>query len=152
VAPAGEQRRHVGGEPGSLAALDAEDADAALLQAHHQVGDRRSGEIEGGQVEHHGLAQEEAGRSRQRGIDILQPFHDRHDRGEHESEVGAASQTDQLAGGLNIYVHGSTQPLLLNGYQSSDMVNEGLMPCGGNWASLRPLFFRKKTGFGARLP
>lgn len=33
----------------------------------------------------------------------------------------------------------------MEGYQSIDVVNEALIGCGGNWASRRPLFFRKKT-------
>lgn len=32
------------------------------------------------------------------------------------------------------------------------MVNEGLMPCGGNWASQGPLFLRKTTGFDVDCP
>jgi hypothetical protein len=34
----------------------------------------------------------------------------------------------------------------LNSYQSSRMVNESLMPRGGNGASQRPLFFGKMAG------
>ena len=49
-----------------------------------------------------GLPTKKPGERGKRCVDVLQPFHDRHDRGKHEREVGAASQTDQLAGGLNI--------------------------------------------------
>jgi len=37
--------------------------------------------------------------------DFLEPVDDRHDRAEHEGEVGTAAQANQLAGGLDVSVH-----------------------------------------------
>ena len=62
-------------------------------------------EVDGGEVEHDRLADEKAGRARQRGVDFREPVHDRHDGAEHERDIGAAAQPDQLTRGISSDVH-----------------------------------------------
>ena len=62
-------------------------------------------EVDGGEIEHDRLADEIAGRARQRGVDLGEPFHDRNDGAEYERDIGTAAQPDQLTRGIRSDVH-----------------------------------------------
>jgi hypothetical protein len=62
-------------------ALDAEDANAALVEAAKEMGDGGATEVDGCEIEHDRLADEVARRARQRGVDLGKPFDNRHDGG-----------------------------------------------------------------------
>src|ERR1035438_3238023 len=91
VSSAGQQRRHAGSEPRGFDALDPEDADVAFFEAEDEMGDRRPAQIHRGQIEHHGLSNEEARRAGKRRVDLGQPLDDRHGGRKNECNVGAAS-------------------------------------------------------------
>src|SRR4051795_11636603 len=95
--PARQQRRHHGGQPALLHALDPEHADVAVLKAREQMADAGLAEIDRGQVDHHGAAGEEARRARDGGVDLLQPVLDGNRRHEHEGHIGAPAQANHLA-------------------------------------------------------
>ena len=69
------------------------------------MSDGGAGEIDGSEIEHDRLADEIAGRARQRGVDFGEPFHDRHDGAEYERDIGTAAQPDQLTRGISSDVH-----------------------------------------------
>jgi len=85
---AGQKRRHVAGETVFRNTLDAEDANAALLEAADEMADRGRAEVDGRKIEHNGLADEVTRRARQRGVDLVQPVHDRHHGAEYERDIG----------------------------------------------------------------
>ena len=96
------------------------------------MGDRRPAEIDGGQIEHHGLSNEEARRAGDRCVDLGEPLDDRHHRTKHKRDIGAAAQTDQLAGGLGVGFRAGFHGDRLNlSYRMVNnrlaMVNAGLM-------------------------
>ena len=62
-------------------------------------------EVDGCEIEHDRLADEIARRARQRGVDLGEPFHDRHDGAEYERDIGTAAQPDQLTRGIRSDVH-----------------------------------------------
>ena len=62
-------------------------------------------EVDGSEIEHDRLADEIARRARQRGVDLGEPFHDRHDGAEYERDIGTAAQPDQLTRGIRSDVH-----------------------------------------------
>ena len=66
--------------------------------ALREVGEQR-------EVEHDRLADEKAGRTRQRGVDLGKPFHDRHDGAEYERDIGATTQPDHLTRWISSDVH-----------------------------------------------
>src|SRR5665647_1924255 len=66
-------------------------------EAGDEMGNGGLAEVDGGKIEHHRLADEKAGRARQRGVDFLEPALDRNGRAEHECNVGTAPHANQLA-------------------------------------------------------
>ena len=80
-APTGQQGRHAGGEVIGVDPSMPRTRISAPLEASEQVCDGGLAEFHGGQVEHDRLADKEAGRARQRGVDFLEPAHNR-DHGE----------------------------------------------------------------------
>ena len=104
-AAAGQQGWHVRRKAFFVHALDAEDANAALVEATDEMGDGGATEVDGCEIEHDRLADEIARRARQRGVNLREPFHDRHDGAEYERDIGTAAQPDQLTRGIRSYVH-----------------------------------------------
>jgi hypothetical protein len=118
----GEQGRHACAKAVGFHALDAEDADVALLEAGDEMGDRALAKIDAGKVEHDGLADKEAGRRCQRRIDLGKPIHDRHDGSEYERDVRAAAEPHLLTGDVRFCascaVHGVRLAFLIESLRS----------------------------------
>src|SRR3954467_8298631 len=120
-AAAGQQRGHVRRKALFLHALDAEDADAALVEAADEMSDGGAGKVDGCEVEHDRLADEIARRARQRGVDLGEPFHDRNDGAEYERDVGTAAQPDQLSRGIRSDVHDDRLAFLIEWLTISEL-------------------------------
>src|SRR5882724_3536934 len=70
---AGQQWRHRRREAFFFHALDAEDTNVAPFEAADEMGDGGRAEVDGGEVEHDGLADEIARRARERRVDLRKP-------------------------------------------------------------------------------
>ena len=92
-----QQGRHARGKVAFVDPLDPKDANIPGFETCDEVRDGGLAEIHGGQIEYHGLPDEEAGRARQRRVDLFKPGHDRHDGAKHERNIGAAAKTHLLA-------------------------------------------------------
>jgi len=106
MAPAGQERRHGRRKQRRIHTFDPEHADVLLLKADEKMRDRGAAQFDGGKIEHDRLADEEAWRAGNRGVDFGKPIDDRHGRREHKSDIGAAAQTDRLGCGLCTCIHG----------------------------------------------
>src|SRR4051794_26633142 len=120
-AATGQQGRHVRRKALFLHALDAEDADATLVEAADEMSDGGAREVDGCEVEHDRLADEIARRARQRGVDLGEPFHDRNDGAEYERDIGTAAQPDQLSRGIRSDVHDDRLAFLIERLTISEL-------------------------------
>ena len=97
----------------SVHALDAEDPDIALFEAGDEMGDRGLAEVDGGQVEHHRLADKEAGRAGERCVYLFKPADDRNGGAKHERDVGAAPHLNRSTCWRRRCVHGDRLAFLI---------------------------------------